>query len=351
MCVRPGIWPSERPFRKLYIKKESLEWYEYQSRIDEADKEIVNTRIDLIKLQDAINDIRMTNLGWQLDELTRSAEQMSNLMSLHEVQEFKEEASAYADLINNGMLQIEILEEENKQLREQQKGLYVLSEKYQEIQATIQSNNNAIMDMKVSQEQWNDSIVDLKINSLEKLRDTLQRTNDQYQRQKELQEAIEELERARYQRTQRVFVDGVGFTYQADQDAIKDAQDNLEDIITNQLFDKMDDLIDALEEAKGDTNIYDANGNLLGTQYTVPQLDNLNDLLAGYYNTQSIDPSMNDIKRSIYEQIASGATNNSNMTINIGDINLSEVDDAESLAQAIIDQFPNALLQVLYKKT
>ena len=335
---------------KGYIKKESLEWYEYQKQIDEANKAIVEARIELIKFQDTINAISLQNLGWQLDSLTYDADRMNGLMGLHVAQQIDELPEAYAELITNGMSQISNLEEQNKKLREQQQGLDVLSDKYQELQSQIESNNQAIINMKTSQEEWNDAIIDLKIDGVEKFIESLKKTNEEYERQKELQEALEDLERARSQRTQRIFVEGQGFTYQADQDAIKDAQEKIEDVIEDQLLDRLDDLIDALDGLKADTNIYDAQGNLIGTQYNIPQIGTLSELLTGYYNTQSLEPSFADIKRSVYEQIIAGANGGTNNSFNFGNINLSDVNDVDTLAQAIIEQLPNALLQALYRR-
>ena len=269
-------------------------------------------------------------------------------MDLHTAQKIDETAEAYGDLILNGMEQIKNLEEQNREYRKQQEGLDVLSEKYQELEANILSNEQAIMSMKVSQEQWNDSIFDLQIDKLSKFKDELSKTNDQYQRQKDLQTALEEVERARSQRTQRVFVEGQGFVYQSDQDALKSAQENLEDTVHNELINSIDDLIDALDSLHADSNVYDASGNLIGTEYTIPQIGDLSQMLTDYYNKDTM-PALGELIKSV-TSFATNTTNNGNTTISFGDINLSEVDNASQLAQVIINQLPNALLQALYKK-
>lgn len=100
------------------------------------------------------------------------------------------------------------MEAQNVELRKQQEGLDVLSERYQELQDEINSNNEAILDMKISQEEWNDAVLDIKISELQDYADELSKINDNYQRQKDLQQAIEDLERAKTQRTQRVYREG-----------------------------------------------------------------------------------------------------------------------------------------------
>lgn len=144
----------------------------------------------------------------------------------------------------------------------------------------------------------------------------------------------------------------VGFTYEADQKGLKDAQENLEDIIRDELMSKMDDLIDALEEEKNNNNIYDPNGNLLGTQYVIPQLDNLSEILSDYYSNPNTAPSVDAIRKLFMDELVSSSnTSNSNQaSINIGDIIVNEANNGNDLANAIINQLPNALLQALYHK-
>lgn len=334
---------------KKYIKKGSTEYYKYLAEIQKLTTEITNAEIKLIEFQDTINAIDLTNLGWELDALTNSLDNMEDFMNLHAAQSIDETAFAYKDLIKNGMDQIQNLEEQNKKYAQQQKGLDVLSEKYQKLQKEIDNNNHSIMQIKVSQEKWNDAIVDLKIDKLKEYEKELKKTNDQYKDQKKLQEALNDLEKARSQRTQRVFVDGVGFVYQADQDKIKSTQERLEDILEDQVMSKIDDIVDALEEIKEGNNIYDANGHLLGQSYTIPQLGTLSEILADYYNADSIFGTMDDLKRKVLNQVIDGATSTST-TFTFGDINLSEVNDADTLAKALVDQLPNALLQAIYKR-
>ena len=332
------------------IEEESDDWFDYQAKIQDVENSIVEVRTSIIELQDTINKLTMDKLGWQLDRITNSASAMSDMMDLHAAQGIDELAEAYQELIENGMEQIRNLENQNEEYRKQQEGLDVMSEKYQELEQDIQNNISAINEMKVSQEGWNDAVLDLKIAQLEKYRDGLNKMNDQYQRQKELQEAIEELQKAQGQRTQKIYKDGVGFVYEADQDAVKDAQENLESVIEDQLLSRIDDLIDALGELKNDTNVYDAQGNLLGTAYSLPQLGSLTDILTNYYNSNVV-PNFSGLKGSLYDQIVAGAANNQAMQFNFGDINLSDVNDVETLGAAIVDLLPNAILQAMNKKS
>lgn len=340
----------EREFNRLvtegYIPEESEEWYEYRQQIDELGVSILEMQGSLEDLYDEVDNIPITNLTYQLDALAEAANRVSESMDLHAAQLADETADSYQLLILNGMDQIKNLEQQNALYREQQKGLDVLSEKYQELEQHIVDNISAISEMKVSQEEWNDAIIDLEIKKINDYKEELSKVNDQYDRQRQLQEAIQDLERARTQRNQRVYTDQ-GFVYQADQQALRDATDNLEDIVEDQLIGKLDDLIDALEDFKADTSVYDSEGRLLGTEYSLPSID-LSELLADA-GSNIVPDAIKGIKEAAYQSVLAGATA-STLNLSMGDIIVQEADDGNALAQSVIEQFPNALLRAIYNK-
>lgn len=190
------------------IQEGSEDWYEYTGEIENLDQTIVETQTDLEDLKTAMAEIPLTNLRYALSALEATASQMQGMMDLHDAQGSDADPVDYEKLITNGMEQIANLEAQNVELRKQQEGLDVLSERYQELQDEINSNNEAILDMKISQEEWNDAVLDIKISELQDYADELSKINSNYQRQKDLQQAIEDLERAKTQRTQRVYREG-----------------------------------------------------------------------------------------------------------------------------------------------
>lgn len=142
----------------------------------------------------------------------------------------------------------------------------------------------------------------------------------------------------------------IGFTYEADQDAIQDAQNTFDQELNNQVISKLDEVIEAIEDSKADTNVYDANGVLLGKEYTLPNID-FSTLLATTGKQDLVNPSMDDIKKAATEMVLGGMTSsNGGTTLQIGDIVVQGVDNANALAEALIDEFPNAFLQALYTK-
>lgn len=341
----------DKQIKKGYIKVGDENWQKYQEKLLALDADIYKTQTSIINLQDEANKVDLTKLGYELDGLTAAAERANNAMELHAAQGVEETSESYKGLIDNGMDQIKVLEGQIAANRELQKGLDVNSEKYQELEKEINSDTTAIEQMKVSQEKWNDSIVDLGINQIKKYRDSLSKTNDEYERQKNLQEALQRYEKAENQRTVRTYVEGKGFVYQADQDELRDAQENLENVVKDQLLGKIDNLIDALEDSKKDTNVYDANGNLLGAAYSTPELGTLTSVLANY-SSRGSQVDIAALKDSFGSNFMSSISspNDNSTAINIGDIVINEANNGNELAQAIVEQFPNALLQAMYKK-
>lgn len=331
-----------------YIQEGSEEWNNYTSELEDLDQTIIETKINLQDLKDAVDQIALTNLDYAISGLEGYADAIQGMMSLHDSQGSDHKDTDYEALIRNGMEQIQNLERQNDILKDQQKNLDRNSEKYQEIQEQITDNNNAILDMKVSQEEWNDAVIDLKIQELQKYQEELQKINDKYQDQKNLQKAIEDLERARTQRTQRVYREGLGFVYEADQDELKSAQENLESVVHDQLLGKIDELIDALDDSKADTNVYDAAGNLIGTQYVLPEIENLSALLGGSSTDGTLSGLVTDAKKAIYSQIF--GNNGQSVSVHMGNIVLEGVNDPNALADAIVDQFSNAVTQAIYTK-
>lgn len=94
------------------------------------------------------------------------------------------------------------------------------------------------------------SIIDDEIKRLEELKDAKQKANDETEKELELAKLQEALEKARNERTKRVFVEGKGWTYVQDEQAIKEAQDALDNFNKEQETDEIDKQIEALEKYK-----------------------------------------------------------------------------------------------------
>lgn len=319
------------------IKVGSDDWYEYTNQIKAFDNTISDAQISIEEFKDSANSIVLTNMQTAMSMLEHVHSTIQGLMDLRSAQGKTATAGDYRDLISSGTKQIRNLEVQNAALLEQQQGLDVLSEKYQEIQKQINENAQTILSTKAKQEEWNDAIIDLEI-------DRLQKQNTQYKSQLELMDAIENLEKAK-QRRALVYRDGRGFDYESMGDEIDSAKKTVEDLL-------FDQTIQRLEDSKRDSNLYDDYGNELS-----PILDTLPGLNFSPYYASVLSGNersgllSNALSGLDYNKlIASGAAAAElSVTIENGAITLSGVNNVNELAEAITNQLPNALLQELYK--
>lgn len=94
------------------------------------------------------------------------------------------------------------------------------------------------------------SIIDDEIKRLEELKDAKQKANDETERELELAKLQDALEKARNERTKRVYKTGLGWVYEQDEEAIKNAQEALDEFNREQETDEIDKQIEALEKYK-----------------------------------------------------------------------------------------------------
>ena len=315
------------------IKSGSNEWYEYTGNISNMDKAINDASISLDDFKDIAKDIPIKNLDIAIKYLNTVQSTLESVQGLREAQGKALEPQDYERLISIGMQQIKTLETQNKELKNQQKGLDVLSDEYQEIQDKIDGNLSSIWDIKTTQENWSDAIIDLDIAKLEEV-------NDRYDKQLRTMEAIENLEKAK-QRRSLVYREGQGFVYEADQSDIKTAQREYDDVL-------FENLIDTLEGLKKDDNVYDSAGKLVGKQFT--SLDGVNfqnylsSVLTGKENSALLNSAIGQIN---YDALKGGGAKSNAVSFN-GDIILNGVNDAQGLAEALRLQLPSYISQLWF---
>ena len=317
------------------IKAGSDDWYNYAKQIEELKRTISEAKINLSELNDEVKNITLGNLETSIYYLNNLQEKIEGIQKLREAQGSVGQVNEFRMLISNGMKQIANLEQQNQQIREQMAGLDTLSEKYQELYKQLQDNDGEILNIKASQEEWNDAIIDMKIEILEK-------QNDEYQRQLNLMKALNDLEDAR-QRKVLMYDNQQGYHYVADEDAMENATD----AVNNQIYDLV---INGLEKQKDNNNIYDAMGNEL-----IP----VTDMLAGidftqYYDSINRGTETSALLTNLLNNIdipdLLSQTQGGDISIDIGDIILNGVNDAQSLGDAIIAQLPGYLVQAIYAK-
>lgn len=93
-----------------------------------------------------------------------------------------------------------------------------------------------------------DNLFNERIENIDKEIEALQKTNEERKSAIELQKAQAALDKANSQKTRRVLRRGVGWVYEADDDAIKEAEENLADLEFEQSIEALEKQKEALEE-------------------------------------------------------------------------------------------------------
>lgn len=189
------------------LVKDSNEWHERTEELEKMDSTILSIRKEIQGLKDDVADLPVTQLGYALARLTAIESVLKGFMSFHSAQGTDNLESDYIKQILNWQEQIKNLEATNKELEKQQANLDEGSEKWQKIQQKIEANNTSIWTMKSNIESANDAMLDLDIAKLQEQREELEKNNEELQRELNLQEALEDLEKAR-QRKKLIYREG-----------------------------------------------------------------------------------------------------------------------------------------------
>lgn len=337
----------------------SNKYMDLSKQIASAEGSIRDLQLQQAQLNQTIAELPLNMLADANTLLTKVQSNMQSLMDLHEAQGELLTSSEYEQLIKNGDDQLANLEAQRAELEKLISGVEKGSSLWQGYAEQLKDNADAILDIKTAQEQWNDAIIDLEIDKLQKQRDLLDEQNTKYQKRIELEKAMQELERAKTQRTKMVYREGMGFVYERDEQAVKDAQEALDDKRHEEILDKIDEAIDALDEYKKVDNLYDYFANRIHQGSAASRLGELDDVALGNYITDSVEVSVKSIAQIIREafekrqntadtqmlKLAKEAA--APVSVGIEKIVLSGVQDVNGLADAIMLNLPNVLTQRL----
>ena len=147
-------------------------------------------------------------------------------------------------------LPIQTLEKNNELLQEE---LDLLDKKKEKIEDSIGAASNIVQNQidalnkekEATEEYW-----DSQIELINEQKNALTEANEEIEHQLALEKAQYELEKAYGQKSVKIYREGVGFTYESDQDAIRDAQEEVDNQEYNNAIYKLDVQLDGLEKAK-----------------------------------------------------------------------------------------------------
>lgn len=129
----------------------------------------------------------------------------------------------------------------------------------------LNSNNYSLMQ---EQEEYTDELVDNEIQNYQDLIDEMNKANDAKQKAIELTEKEIALQKALENRTNLIYRNGK-YVYESDSSAVKEAKNNLDDYFAQRAIDKLQEVVDNLEDLKNDLNYRD------GTKPSYASVDGL----------------------------------------------------------------------------
>lgn len=235
--------------KQLEDYEELLENYDLgQDKFSEVDGEIQSARDSVESLVEEMIELNKQLLTLPIDKISEMTEYLdSTLSGLQQVQsDYETTINTVIDLINH---QTEKIQDE-----------------YDELQKKIED----------------------QIKPLQDQIDALQKANDARDRQLQLESALLALETAREQKTVQVIRNGQ-VRYEADVEAIRNAQQGYDDAQYNKLIGDLQDQIDALNDQLADAE-----------EATNNEVDALNDILKNRWET-----IMPDTERNRNEEVAS----------------------------------------------
>lgn len=147
-------------------------------------------------------------------------------------------------------LPIQALEKNNELLQEE---LDLLTAKKERIEESISAASNIVqnqIDTLSKEKEAVEEYWDSQIESINEQKEALTKANEEIEQQLALEKAQYELEKAKSQKTTKIYREGQGFVYEADQDVIRDAQEELDNQEYNNAIYKLEVQLDNLEKAK-----------------------------------------------------------------------------------------------------
>lgn len=328
----------------------SEKYFELSREIAGVEGNVRDLQLQQAEINRLIAEMPLNRYADAFDILEATQGMIQAMMGLHEAQGEAMTADEYVSLIENGDDQIANLEAQRSELEKLLATTEEGSSLWQEYKLQLMDTEQAIIDIKTAQEEWNDAIIDLEIQKLEEQKDLLQEENEAYERRIELEKAIQNLERAKSQRNIQIYREGQGFVWEADQEAIREAEEDLADKRHEETLDKIDEIIDELEDLKKIDNLYDYFANRLGTGTAADRLPNIDNSTFSAGIAAALGATAFDIAEKIAASpsatnVYTNTTNTTSSPIIIERIEIHDVQDVDGLANAIVRELPIKITQ------
>lgn len=298
--------------------KNSQEYYDLQATIQTLDTSIIDLTNQQAEYNDTLRQLPVNNMQKLVDMYNNISTAMENWKNEIESAGKSVGADYYQEQIKNGQLTIKQLQEQRAAVEDVMDEYETGSDKWAEMNSKLTDIDSSISSIVVNMNEWNEAMLQIPIDKMEKLvsdlqmvKDALDDVNSEHQtvisavtgaiddqrkaweeaqkaetdatqdkidaiqdqldlldKQNESldlqiakEQALKKLEDAKTQKKTRVIRDGQ-IVYEADQDAIRDAADSLQDAETNLKKhelqtekEKLEDELDAINDKYDD--LYD----------------------------------------------------------------------------------------------
>ncbi|WP_276854906.1 hypothetical protein [Enterocloster lavalensis] len=270
-----SIKQAEKELENLRLKQMDLA----QARLDDKIGVVQNKAADIQNQMDEAESMGLNATSKQYKSLIRLSRQeekynQNKLTGLQaELLLLDEDEDAYYDCLgaiqdcenaiskcaqnqaayNKAILELPIqyLEKANDSLNDE---LDELQDKQDDLDSAIAGVTGHLQDQIEAQQTLRDEAEETakkQIDAIQNEIDGLQKANDERKQQLDLEEKLYNLERAKNQKTTRIFRESEGgFVYEADSEAVRNAQSEYEDALFEQTISDMEDKIRDIEESR-----------------------------------------------------------------------------------------------------
>ena len=210
------------------------QWWDYQKRIDEINEDIfaemLNSYETYIK---NCNKFAIWGSDSEISVHERAFDYLEN--------SYRKDLITYERYLTEKLDLLGSMYDAEKQRQQDyvDAALYVLGKEKEALQEELNKYEGKKSDY--------ETMVSTVTSAIDDRIESLRKENEELDKQLELENALEELEKAKSQRIKRVFVEGKGFVWQADEEAVREAQRNYDDLKAKYAI---EDQILALEEYK-----------------------------------------------------------------------------------------------------
>lgn len=305
-------WNQEKKAYQAYLKDNKIasssdEYQDIQKKIRDIDKNISDAEKNQLEWNKSISELPYQNLEkfknvldaissryekiisfWESQGHTKNESQITKQISigLNELSQLKKERDEKWNQINKTLSDKGLNSSQKKQFKAlyegMREGTITVDQFYKSISKLgiskktfdswdglrdklqeVDGLDGDILDKQAEIENNYDDLLTPWINSIQDLIDKINDLNDAQSKAIELEKLQQALQSAKQNKKNLIYHEDYRFNYEADNNAVKEVQDNLDDYYNQEQLDTLNKILDWLNDHKDDMNFFDKNGKPL----------------------------------------------------------------------------------------